>query len=223
MTSFQPPADSRLATAPRLYVVTPDRGVDDFFESLSTIVSTVDVIVQVRRKSGSEKDIVDAAHKITKLCHESNRLCIINDRVDIAKTVGADGVHLGQTDLAVQQVREDFDGIIGSTCRNATQAKIAVTSGADYLGVGPTFQSSTKPGLPQPLGVDGVAQIAAGVDIPVYAIGGITSDTAPSLIQHGVYGVAVVAAVFNQPDSAQQQAQRLSAVLSAEPYRSGAE
>jgi len=219
MNSIQPPGTKRFNAAPTLYMITPDRPAKHILGPVADVVAAVDVVVQVRCKSVSEDEFVYLAQQVTDLCHDANRTCIINDRLDIAVAVGADGVHLGQSDMGIAQARKHFDGILGSTCRTIDQAQAAVRDGADYLGVGPTFISSTKTGLPEPLGVSGVSQIADVVDIPVYAIGGITSTTAPMFNQTNVHGVAVVAAIFSQPSSACSNAEKLVRALSGEAHQ----
>jgi thiamine-phosphate pyrophosphorylase len=129
-------------------------------------------------------------------------LCLINDRLHIALAVGADGGHVGADDLPVAAARRVLgdDAVLGATAREAVTAKRAVAEGATYLGVGPVYRSTTKHGLPDPIGPSGLAAVAAAVDVPVIAIGGVTVDTVPALLDAGAYGVAVIGAINDAAD-----------------------
>jgi thiamine-phosphate diphosphorylase len=137
---------------------------------------------------------------------------LVNDRVDIALAAEASGAHVGSQDLPVNVARRLLGAaaVLGATARDATTAKQAMLDGATYVGVGPCFQSSTKDGLPTPLGRSGLAQVTAHA--PVIAIGGITLDRVPSMLDAGAHGVAVVAAVADAPDPARALADLLDAV-----------
>lgn len=129
-------------------------------------------------------------------------LCLINDRLHIALAVAADGGHVGADDLPVAAARRVLggDAVLGATAREPVTAKQAVAEGATYLGVGPAYRSTTKHGLPDPIGPSGVAAVAAAVDVPVVAIGGVTVDTVPALLDAGAYGVAVIGAINDAAD-----------------------
>ncbi|QVT79248.1 Thiamine-phosphate synthase [Nocardioides aquaticus] len=125
---------------------------------------------------------------------------IVNDRLDIALMADADGVHLGAEDLPVDAVRflapEGF--LIGATCRGPEGARAARAQGADYVGLGPVYRSTTKADLPDPVGLDVLAQTSRV--LPTIAIGGVTVDRVPDVMAAGAYGVAVVAAVWQASD-----------------------
>jgi thiamine-phosphate pyrophosphorylase len=125
---------------------------------------------------------------------------LINDRVDIAVAVDADGAHVGADDLPVPAARRLLgpERILGATARTPAAAHVAMSEGADYVGAGPCYVSSSKQGLPEPLGPQGVAAIAPWAR--VIAIGGITHDRVPDLLSAGAYGVAVIAAVADAKD-----------------------
>ncbi len=163
-------------------------------------------VVQVRAKGGTDRELLDVrAGRSSLLCRAGRaRLSIVNDRVDVALAAGADGTHLGADDLPVAAVRRIAgpDHLIGGTARDPVRAAELVAAGADYLGVGPAFATSTKDGLPDPLGPAGVGAVAAAVDVPVIAIGGVTVDRVPALLAAGAHGVAVVAAVSDAADPA---------------------
>ncbi|WP_278258815.1 thiamine phosphate synthase [Nocardioides convexus] len=124
---------------------------------------------------------------------------LVNDRLDVALAAGADGVHLGADDLAVADARRIAPGlIVGATCRDRAGVLAAAASGADYAGFGPLFPTGSKPGLPEPLGLRAVTA-AAGV-LPLVAIGGLTAATAAEARAAGAHGVAVIGAIWREPD-----------------------
>jgi thiamine-phosphate pyrophosphorylase len=122
--------------------------------------------------------------------------------VHVAVATGADGVHVGEHDLPVGVTRKILgDGrLLGATARDATTALAHQHASASYLGVGPCFATSTKTGLPMPLGCEGLRSVTNAVSIPVIAIAGITAQRVPELLAAGAYGVAVIGAVWNAED-----------------------
>ena len=126
---------------------------------------------------------------------------IVNDNVELAKSIGADGVHIGQSDMELTRAREMLgqDAIIGVTAKTVEQAKAAETGGADYLGSGAVFGSSTKLDA-KPMDHALLQEICESVHIPVVAIGGITGENVMKLTGRGMAGVAVVSGIFACPD-----------------------
>jgi thiamine-phosphate pyrophosphorylase len=126
----------------------------------------------------------------------------VNDRADVALAVGADGVHVGVDDLPVATVRRLVgpDLFVGGTARDPETGCRLVGEGASYLGVGPTFATRSKTGLPEPIGVAGVRAVASAVSIPVIAIAGISAQRVDEVIAAGAWGVAVIGAVSDAPD-----------------------
>ncbi|MGD8394653.1 MAG: thiamine phosphate synthase [Candidatus Eiseniibacteriota bacterium] len=121
---------------------------------------------------------------------------IVNDRVDVAALAAADGVHLGDDDLPLEAASRLLPGRwLGRTVRDPRAARAAVAAGAGYLGVGSVYQSATKRGVPH-IGLEGLAAVAAAVDRPVVAIGGIDADGAAACVEAGARGVAVIGALF---------------------------
>jgi thiamine-phosphate pyrophosphorylase len=116
--------------------------------------------------------------------------------------IAADGVHVGADDLPVPAVRQVVGParLVGGTAREPATAQRLVEEGADYLGVGPTFATTSKTGLPDPIGVDGVRAVVEAVDVPVIAIAGITAATVEEVMATGAFGVAVIGAVVDSPD-----------------------
>ena len=156
--------------------------------------------VQVRAKRARDRDVVDWTRRLLTALSSRPTLVIVNDRLDLALAAGAHGVHLGRDDLSVADARRLAPAgfLVGATCRGVEHAVAARADGADYAGVGPVHASSTKDGLPEPLGLDVLAATAR--EIPVIAIGGITAARGRDELATGAPGIAVVAAVWNHPD-----------------------
>ena len=147
------------------------------------------------------KDEYSEALEIKRICHEHKVPLIINDNVQFAIDIDADGVHLGQDDMNPAEARKllGTDKIIGVTAKTMEQAKRAEADGADYLGSGAVFGSTTKLNA-KPMTKELLREITAAVDIPVVAIGGISADNAATLKGTGIAGIAVVGAIFASED-----------------------
>jgi len=158
--------------------------------------------LQVRLKTGSDADRYRLAWAIAQRCRATGATCLVNDRADLAVAVDADGVHVGADDLPVTAVRAvvGADRLVGGTVRDPEAAQRLVAEGADYLGVGPTFATSSKVGLPEPIGIEGVRAVAGAVDVPVIAIAGISAETVDAVLSAGAWGVAVIGAIAAAPD-----------------------
>ena len=164
-------------------------------------------LVQLREKAITSKEFYERALRIKAICHHYNVPLLINDRVDIALAVVADGVHIGQSDLPCGVVRQILgkDKIIGVSARTAQQAIQAQADGADYLGVGAMFATSTKQDA-KTVSVETLNDIRQSVTLPIVAIGGINHTTLPALQQAlqaaetSIDGVAVVSAILGQKD-----------------------
>lgn len=199
----------------RLYYIASYKGHDEPARTLALISLVLDAgvpCVQVRAKDCSDRQRYEISERAVKLCHEAGATCIINDRVDIALAVGADGAHVGPEDLTVGVARRLLgEGpTLGASARIAADAHKAVAAGASYLGVGPCYPTSTKDGLPNPIGAAGLAAVAAAVALPVLAIGGVTVDRIPELLEAGAYGIAVVGAIAMASDPAAAARQLLA-------------
>jgi thiamine-phosphate pyrophosphorylase len=157
-------------------------------------------MVQHRDKEADSAAMIAEARLLRRLCREA--LFLINDRVDVALAVDADGVHLGQEDLHYREARRLLGEkkIIGITVNTIEQAVEAARLGADYLGVSPIFATQTKPDAGEPAGLDLLREIRALVSLPLIAIGGITLDKAPAVIQAGADSICAISAVVTQPD-----------------------
>lgn len=188
----------------RLYAVTDRAWAADEDALMDQIAAAIDGgagIVQLREKHLDHAAFLKEAERFVALCREKGVVSIINDAVDIAAAVGADGVHVGQSDLAAGRAREVLgpDKLIGVSAHSVEEAMAAQAAGADYLGVGAAFVTGTKADA-APISRDTIRAITAAVDIPVVAIGGISRDNITELAGCGLDGVAVVSALFAQKD-----------------------
>ena len=160
--------------------------------------------MQLREKQLDESDFLAQARLISKLCRARRVPFIINDNVELALRCQADGVHIGQDDMDAQQVRKRIGEqmILGVSAHNVEEARTAFRNGADYLGAGAVFSTSTKNNVTT-LPLDILREICSSVELPVVAIGGIDCSNILKLKGTGVAGVAVVSAIFSQPDPCQ--------------------
>ncbi len=158
--------------------------------------------IQLRIKSSSYNDWEDVAFKTKEVCNNYNAKLIINDNVEIAKTVNADGVHLGKNDMSPAEARKILgdDFIIGGTANTFEDVERLSRTGVDYIGVGPFRYTTTKQKLSPTLGLEGYQSILnkcrdVNIKIPIIAIGGIQPDDISGLLQTGIYGIAVSSAI----------------------------
>lgn len=155
--------------------------------------------IQLREKNLDEEEFLQEAIEIKELCKKYNVPFVINDNVDIALKMDADGVHVGQSDMEAGNVRELLgnDKIIGVSAQTVEQALLAQERGADYLGVGAVFPTGSKDDAIE-VGPEMLRDICQAVDIPVVAIGGISKDNVSELAGSGIDGIAVISAIFGQ-------------------------
>ncbi|MBI4549544.1 MAG: thiamine phosphate synthase [Candidatus Omnitrophica bacterium] len=199
----------------RLYAVTDLREPDAGFlaRAEKALRGGVDVL-QLRSKSLSDAELLRVGSKLRRLTAKHRRIFIVNDRLDLAIALGADGVHLGQDDLPVAVARKilrDRSKIIGKSTHSLGQALRAAEEGADYIGVGPVFSTPTKPSY-EPVGLDLVREVSRKIKVPFVAIGGIDADNLPQVLEAGARRVAVVRAVF-RCDDPYASAQRLKKAI----------
>jgi thiamine-phosphate pyrophosphorylase len=167
------------------------------FEKISSALSSDIEYFQLRLKDVSDNEFLKEAKIYKKLCHKRGIKFIINDRVDIALKVDADGVHIGQDDISIDEAKEILkDKIIGVSCRSIKEAKEAQDAGADYIGVGAVYESSTKDGA-KVIGLSVLEKIVKSVDIKVVAIGGIDENNFKDVYRVGADMLAVSSAVLS--------------------------
>ncbi|WP_164700578.1 thiamine phosphate synthase [Modestobacter sp. KNN46-3] len=201
----------------QLHVLTDADGGPAALAAIAAAVAAGAPVVQVRAKGCSDRVLHDFARAVVELCRSAGTTCLVNDRVDVALAVGADGTHLGAGDLPLAAARRVAGPghLLGGTARDPELARQLVAEGADYLGVGPAFATTTKTGLPDPIGVAGVGAVAAAVPVPVIAIGGVTAARVGELLAAGATGVAVVGAVTAAADPGAATAELLRALADA--------
>ncbi len=158
--------------------------------------------VQFRHKNGTTRELIEIAEQMQVVCTQHGVPLIVNDRADIALAVGADGTHFGQDDMPVAIGRSILlqETIIGASARTEEKILEAISEGADYIGFGPIYQTSSKSNAETPKGLERLHRMCEIADCPVIAIGGITLETAAEVIQAGAHGIAVISAVCGQTD-----------------------
>ncbi|MGD9241321.1 MAG: thiamine phosphate synthase [Desulfobacterales bacterium] len=187
-----------------LYLVT-DRGLARGRTTLEIVSAAVDggtSVVQLREKDCSTRDFIEQALAIKEFLKDRAVPLIINDRVDVAQAVKADGVHLGQTDMPLETAKRILGDsmIIGISAESLQDAIDAEKGGADYLGVSPIYATPTKTDTAAPLGLKGLGEIRKAVKLPLVGIGGLTRENSGDVIRNGADGVAVVSAIVAADD-----------------------
>ncbi len=158
-------------------------------------------MVQLREKDLSAAELYPLARDLRVLTHRYNARLLINDRIDIALAVGADGVHLGGHSLPIKKTREILGShaLIGVSTHSMSEAESAQNQGADFITYGPIFFTPSKAPFGSPVGVDSLQTICTCCKIPVYALGGIKIDNTREVLKGGAYGVAMISALLSTP------------------------
>lgn len=194
-----------------LYLVTDrtlakDRNLGDI---ISAAISGGVSCVQLREKECSTREFILQASLLRDILQPKRIPLIINDRVDVALAVGAEGVHLGQKDMRIQDARRLLgkEVIIGISAESTADAIQAEQDGADYIGISPVFSTETKTDTAEPLGLKGIEEIRKAVDIPLVGIGGINISNCTEVIRAGADGIAVVSAIIaaQSPETAARE------------------
>jgi len=174
--------------------------------------------IQFRQKEGATRQMIRVAEQLQALCKRAGVTFIINDRVDVAIASHADGVHLGQDDFPVPLARKLLGegAIIGGSAGSMEEARKCLLEGADYIGFGPVYPTTSKEDAGPAAGLGLLKQIVEAIPLPIIAIGGITADNTSPVIQTGVHGIAVISAVCCQSDPA-EAAKCLRHLLEADP------
>jgi thiamine-phosphate pyrophosphorylase len=159
-------------------------------------------IVQLRDKQATTADMIETGRALKAVLAGTGVSLIINDDVEAAFAIGADGVHVGQSDLAAAITRERVgrDMILGLSVETEELARRVDPAVVDYVGIGPVFATATKSDHKQPIGFDGLARIVAAAPVPAVAIGGVKAEHAAPALAAGARGIAVVSAICGQPD-----------------------
>jgi thiamine-phosphate pyrophosphorylase len=194
-----------------LYLVT-DRGLARGRSTLEIVKAAVQggvTCVQLREKKCSTLEFIEQARTVKDFLKARGVPLVINDRVDVALAVEADGVHLGQTDMPLAIAKKILGGsmFIGISAESLEDALEAEKGGADYLGVSPIYGTPTKTDTAAALGLEGLREIKKAVNIPLVGIGGLNPGNAPEVIRNGADGVAVVSAIVAADDPGQAAAE----------------
>lgn len=178
--------------------------------------------IQLRMKDASPEEIRPEAIRIQTLCREYGATFIIDDQVELVKELHADGVHLGKNDMPIAEARQILgkDFIIGGTANTFEDVQMHYQAGADYIGCGPFRFTTTKKNLSPILGLDGYASIVSqmkteGINLPIVAIGGITYDDIPFIMQIGVTGIALSGTILRAENPVDETRRILEAIRSA--------
>ncbi len=201
-----------------VYLVT-DRtlsGARGVIETMRQAVAAGATIVQLRDPAAKTRALVEEARALAAVTRPAGIPFIVNDRVDVAIAAGADGIHLGQSDMRVADARAQLGPgpILGLSITVLADFDASDLAGVDYLGVGPIFQSATKPDAAPAMGLAGLSAVRAATKLPIVAIGGIDAGNAAEVIAAGADGVAVVSAICAAPD-ARAATGRLAEIVAA--------
>jgi thiamine-phosphate pyrophosphorylase len=177
------------------------------------IAGGVDV-VQLREKKAPLRDVIEVGRQMRELCREHDVLFVVNDRVDVALLLEADGVHVGQDDVPAKEARRLVGDrmFIGVSASSVEEARWALEQGADYLGVGSIYATGSKADAGEPVTPALIGEIRAFSNVPIVGIGGISADNCAEVMKQGANGVAVISAIAGQPDP-KQAAARLKEII----------
>ena len=211
--------ESKVAEVGRLHVLTDFRFQQRWpaSELASMAISGGADTIQFRQKRGPIAHRLHEADLVAEACRRQNVPIIVNDSIDIALAVKAAGLHVGQLDFPADRARTVIGErrLLGVTVTRTSEALKAQEDGADYVGFGPVFNTSSKDNLASVKGLDGLADVCAAVDIPVIAIAGITPARVPGVISAGAFGIAVMTAVSLADDPEQATAELAAAIAEA--------
>ena len=174
-------------------------------------------ILQFRQKIGTTREMIEICREIKRLCEDSDVTFIVNDRVDVAIASEADGVHLGQEDFPIPLARKLLGEtrIIGGSAVTLEEAQECLSEGADYIGFGPVYLTTSKNDAGPVTGIEILKEVVNAISIPIIAIGGVTVENTPEVIRAGAQGIAVISAVCCQ-ENPEQATRDLSQALQSE-------
>lgn len=194
-----------IESLPKLYLITDRKQTYKqrrLFDTVKELLQAGIRMVQLREKDLSAAELYPLARDLRLLTHKYNALLLINDRIDIAQAVGADGVHLGGHSLPIKKTREILGSkaLIGVSTHSALEAESAQNQGADFITYGPVFFTPSKAPFGPPVGVNSLQTVCNCCKIPVYALGGVKIDNTVEIMNSGAYGVSMISALLSAPD-----------------------
>ncbi|MBI5527361.1 MAG: thiamine phosphate synthase [Deltaproteobacteria bacterium] len=190
----------------KLYIITDRRAaaprtIEEIIEAALANLKPGEAAVQLREKDPRPRELYETALRLVKIVHRRGCLLVVNDRADVARAAGADGVHLGRSSMPVEAARKALPGgLIGVSTHSVADAEQAEKEGADFIVTGPVFATASKPGVTEPMGVAGLSGVCRAVRVPVYALGGMDSSNAAAVAGTGAAGVALIRGVMSAPD-----------------------
>ena len=189
----------------RLYLITDRKVLSSHFSLLSSVEEALKggvKAVQLREKDLGTRELLDMAYKMREITNKYKTKLFINDRVDIALSVEADGIHLGQKSMPAYAVRRIVKDkfMIGVSAHSIEEAKQAEEGGADFITLGPVYKTPSKLKYGQPLGVDIIRKAKAEISIPVFAIGGIKENKIKEVMDAGADGIALISGILGAKD-----------------------
>jgi thiamine-phosphate pyrophosphorylase len=194
-----------IESLPKIYLITDRKQTYKQRRLVDTVEELLQAgirMVQLREKDLTAAELYPLARDLRLLTHKYNALLMINDRIDIAQAVGADGVHLGGHSLPIKKTREILgsDALIGVSTHSMLEAKSAQNQGADFITYGPVFFTRTKAPFGPPVGVNSLQMVCNYCKVPVYALGGVKIDNTVEAMNSGAYGVSMISALLSAPD-----------------------
>jgi thiamine-phosphate pyrophosphorylase len=161
--------------------------------------------IQFRQKTGSTREVIETAQELKRMCDDAGVTFIVNDRLDVAIASEADGVHLGQDDFPIPKARKLLRNsrIIGGSAATLEEAQKCLDQGVDYIGFGPVYPTTSKDDAGPVSGIDFLKQVIEAIPLPIIAIGGISSENTPEVMEAGAKGIAVISAVCCQENPEQ--------------------
>ena len=205
---------------PRLYVILDAGLMTGSAEDTARQLSNAGVrLLQYRDKNGKPRETLEQARKLATICRDAGAAFFVNDRPDIAYLAGADGVHVGQEDLGVEEARKVIgaERWVGVSTHNEAQFRAAIETSADYVAVGPVYATASKANPDPVVGVEFVRRMRPLTRKPIVAIGGITLERAAEVIEAGADVVAVISDVLKAADPAQRARQFLRVLQAVKP------
>jgi thiamine-phosphate pyrophosphorylase len=200
----------------RLYLIT-DRALlpeDQFLAGIEAALKGGVRAIQLREKNLPENELRSLAQDVLKLTRKHNTLLIINHRAELAHDIGADGVHLTESSVAVRKIRKQYpDLLIGKSTHSLQSALRAQHQKADFVTFSPVYETPSKQPYGPPQGLEKLKEVCAGLDIPVLALGGIDLSRISTIRKQGAFGIGLIRGIWNSPDIEHESLQYINALI----------